>query len=106
MPVSVLRPALIAALLLVAPPATAALSGWYDSAAKIGVILGDGGIADLLHQAPIRAIENTGTTPDGQDEWTVRTQDCDLTVKVIAHPPEDGMVGMTTYTVEPLGSCG
>lgn len=105
MPVPMLRSTLVAASLFIAPPAMAALSGWYDSAAKIGAILGDARIADLLRQAPVRSVENTGTTPDGHDEWTVRTQDCDLKVKVIAHPPEDGMVGMTTYGVEPIGSC-
>lgn len=103
------RPALLlpAFLLAAAPagPAAAALSGFYDSATKIAAILDTEAVADLLRQAPIRSVENTGTTPDGQDEWTIRTQDCDLTVKLTAHPPADGMVGMTTYTAEPLGSC-
>jgi len=98
------RSALILALVLPAP-ALAALSGFYDSAEKIGAIFASGAVADQLRQAPVRSVENTGTTPDGQDEWTIRTQDCDLTVKVTAHPPADGMVGMTTYTAEPLGTC-
>jgi len=98
------RSALILALVLPAP-ALAALSGFYDSAEKIGAIFASSAVADQLRQAPVRSVENTGTTPDGQDEWTIRTQDCDLTVKVTAHPPADGMVGMTTYTAEPLGTC-
>lgn len=99
------RYALSAALALSATPALAALSGYYDSAAKIAAIFANESIGDELRQAPVRSVENTGTTPDGQDEWTIRTQDCDLKVKVTAQPPEDGMVGMTTYSAEPLGSC-
>ena len=34
-----------------------------------------------------------------------RTQDCDLMVRVIAEPPPEGMVGMTTYRAEPLAAC-
>lgn len=98
------RIALILALALPAP-ALAALSGFYDSAEKIAAIFASDAVADALRQAPVRSVENTGTTPDGQDEWTIRTQDCDLTVKVTALLPAEGMVGMTTYTAEPLGTC-
>ena len=98
------RFALLLSLLLPAP-ALAALSGFYDSAQKIAAIFASGAVADELRQAPVRAVENTGTFSDGQDEWTIRTQECDLTVKLTAQPTEDGMVGMTTYTAEPVGTC-
>ena len=86
-------------------PALAALSGFHDSAARVAAIFASDAVADLLRQVPVRSVENTGTTPDGQDEWTIRTQDCDLRVKLLAKPPADGMTGMTTYSAEPLGSC-
>lgn len=97
--------ALILSLSMPAAPAAAALSGYYDSAEKIAAIFASDAVADALRQAPVRSVENTGTTPDGHDEWTIRTQDCDLMVRVIAEPPPEGMVGMTTYRAEPLGGC-
>jgi hypothetical protein len=96
--------AVLACLAALAPlPASAALSPYYDSAEKIGTILGSGEVADALHQAPLRSIENTGTRTDGADEWTVRTQECDLVVYLIAVPP-DGP-GMTTYTIDLPKGC-
>ncbi|NBO20996.1 MAG: hypothetical protein EBU97_03435 [Rhodobacteraceae bacterium] len=100
-----MRRAVIIAALLVAPPAQAALSGFYDSATKIEAILADGAVADALHQAPVGQISNTGTTKDGNDLWVVRTQECDLGVAVIADLPKDGMVGMTTYSVKIVTPC-
>lgn len=97
--------ALILTLSLPAAPAAAAVSGFHDSAGKIAAIFASDAVADVLRQAPVRSVENTGTTPDGHDEWTIRTQDCDLKVGVIAEPPPEGMVGMTTYRAEPLGGC-
>jgi len=82
----------------------AALSGYYDSAEKIGRILGDARIADLLRQQPIGAISNTGTRADGAGEWTIRSQDCDLKVYLIPILP-DGP-GKTTYDLDvPVGQC-
>ena len=101
---SVFRAALILGCAL-PMPALAALSGFNDSAVKIAAIFASDAVADLLRQSPVRSVENTGTTPDGQDEWTIRTQDCDLRVKLVAQQPEDGMTGMTSYSAEPLGSC-
>lgn len=88
---------------LAATPASAMLSGYYDSAEKITAILQSAAVADALRQAPIGSIANTGTAPDGADEWTVRVQDCDLVVRVIGHPPTG--VGKTTYTVELTAPC-
>ena len=81
----------------------AMLSGYYDSAEKIAAILQSPDVADAVRQAPIGGISNTGTAPDGADEWTVRVQDCDLVVRVIGHDPEG--VGKTTYTVELTTPC-
>ncbi len=88
-----------------ASPALAALSGFYDSAEKIGTILSDGAVADALRQAPIGAILNSGTAADGGDEWTIRTQECDLVVVLTAQVPKDGMVGKTTYDLRIVTPC-
>lgn len=93
----------LAALLLAATPAHAALSPFYDSAERIATILQSPEVADALRQAPLRAIENTGTRADGASEWTLRTQQCDLTVYLIAIPP-DGP-GMTTYRLDLPKGC-
>lgn len=90
-------------LLALATPAHAALSPFYDSGEKIDTIISSPELADALRQAPIRSIENTGTRADGADEWLVRTQDCDLTVYLVAIPP-DGP-GMTTYRLELPNAC-
>jgi hypothetical protein len=91
------------ALAMAPTSAQAALSGFYDSAEKIAAILGSGAVANALHQAPIWLIENTGTRHDGAHEWTVRVQECDLKVYLIAQPPAGA--GKTTYTVEAPGAC-
>jgi hypothetical protein len=90
-------------VLLAASPAAAMLSPYYDSAEKISAILASAEVADALRQAPIGAISNTGTTPEGHDIWTLRVQDCDLQVHLIALPPEG--VGKVTYKVELAGLC-
>jgi len=56
-----------------------------------------------MHQAPLRGIENTGTRADGASEWTVRTQECDLVVYLIAVPPVGP--GKTTYTLDLPKTC-
>lgn len=88
---------------LLATPAAAALSGYYDSAERIGTILGSGAVADAVHQAPIGAISNTGTRKDGASEWQVRTQECDLLVYLIPILPEGP--GKTTYKLDIPGKC-
>ena len=88
---------------LLASPAMAMLSGYYDSAEKITAILQSEAVADAVRQAPIGSISNTGTAKDGADEWTVRVQECDLVVQVIGHAPEG--VGKITYTVEVTTPC-
>lgn len=91
--------------MLAASPAAAALSGFYDSAEKIGTILASDAVADALRQAPIGAISNTGTAKDGGDAWTVRTQDCDLVVVLTAQPLPEGMVGKATYDLRIVTPC-
>jgi hypothetical protein len=88
---------------LSASPALAMLSPFYDSAEKITAILQDAAVADALRQAPIGAISNTGSFPDGADEWTVRTQECDLVLKLIAKPA--GMPGKATYSIAIATPC-
>ncbi|PYB77560.1 MULTISPECIES: hypothetical protein [Rhizobium] len=90
----------------VAPVASAqaAVSGYYDSLERIGTILADGRLADILHQQPIGAISNTGTRKDGAAEWTIRTQDCDLKVYLVPTLPNGP--GKTTYAIDvPAGQC-
>lgn len=98
-----IRTAATLAFALAATPAFAALSGFYDSAERIQTILADEGVANALRQQPIGAISNTGTRKDGASEWTVRTQDCDLVVYLIAVPP--GGPGKTTYKVDLPKGC-
>lgn len=88
---------------LAALPAQAALSGFYDSAEQIGVILSSAAVANALHQAPVGAISNTGTRKDGAREWTVRVQACDLKVYLVPVMPNG--VGKTTYTIEIPAAC-
>lgn len=84
-------------------PASAALSGFYDSGEQISAILGSEAVGNALRQAPIGAISNTGTRDDGANEWELRTQECDLKVYLVPHAPAG--VGKTTYTVEVPKSC-
>lgn len=93
----------LAFLCLSVLPAKAALSGYYDSAEQIGMILGSEVVADAVRQAPIGAISNTGTRKDGAHEWTVRVQECDL--KVYLKPILPNGPGKTTYEIDIPGAC-
>lgn len=88
---------------LSASPAAAALSGWYDSAEKMAVILADAAIADQHRQMPLRGIENIGTNKDGADLWQVESQECRMQVALRAVPPK--AVGKTTYEVAGRSAC-
>ncbi|GHH00965.1 hypothetical protein [Pseudodonghicola xiamenensis] len=88
---------------LLASPALATLSPFYDSAEQIDTILGDRRIAEAAHQTPIGAISNTGTRADGAIEWTIRLQSCDLKAYLLPVPPEG--LGKTTYKVDAVTSC-
>lgn len=79
-------------------------SGFHDSAAQIETILQDGGVAGALSQAPVQAMEHTGTRKkDGALRWTVRTNRCNLFV-FLAIKPAQG-VGRTIYEVREIGGC-
>lgn len=95
--------ALAAVLALTPTPTFAALSGFYDSAEQISTIFGSTEVADALRQAPIGQISNTGTRKDGAREWTIRVQECDLTVYLIPVPPNG--VGKTTYRLDMPKPC-
>jgi hypothetical protein len=93
-----------AALLALTPTsAFAALSGYYDSGKQISTILDSAEVADALRQAPIGQISNTGTRKDGAHEWTIQTQECDLTVYLTPVPPIG--VGKTTYSLDVPAAC-
>jgi len=94
---------LAAVLLLTPTSAFAALSGYYDSAEQISVILGSGEVADALRQAPIGQLTNAGTRADGAAEWVIQTQNCDLTVYLVTEPPAG--VGKTSYRLELPTAC-
>lgn len=95
---------ILAALLVLTPTsAFAALSGYYDSAEQIAMILGSSDVADAVRQAPIGQITNSGTRADGAAEWMIRTQECDLTVYLVPEPPAG--VGKTSYRLELPTAC-
>lgn len=105
-----MKPILAAALLaLAAAPATAALSGFYDSAEQIGTILGSSEVADALRQAPVDKLEYEGSTADGLLEWEIESRDCELSVYLRAAEAAsaDGtpMPGKTGYGIARIGPC-
>ena len=100
-----MRGAVLVAALFAASPAFGMVSGYYDSLNRNGAILSLKGLPDALRQQPIGSISEEGKTKDDKAIWMVRTQDCDVIVHVTAHPPENGMVGMTTYTAEIAKGC-
>lgn len=91
------------AIAVLSLPASAAVSGFYDSAEQINTIFESPDIANQLKQAPIGHLANTGTRDDGAIEWEVRTQECDLKVYLTAVPPKGP--GKTTYTIADIGTC-
>jgi biotin synthase-related radical SAM superfamily protein len=91
------------ALTLMASPSQAALSGFYDSAEQINLILTSSEVADALRQAPIGLISNSGTRDDGANEWTITVQECDLVVYLKPVAPQEP--GKTTYQLEVPKAC-
>ncbi|MFE3835549.1 hypothetical protein [Pseudogemmobacter sonorensis] len=99
-----LRSGALAAALALAPlPGLAALSGFYDSAAQIQVILDSAELADALSQLPIDEIEFDEIRRDGLIEWNVGSQRCDVDVFLRAIPPEGP--GATRYEIERISRC-
>lgn len=95
--------ATVAALALLSSPASAALSGFQDSAEQISTILQSVEIADALRQAPIESIEFEGTRADGAFKWEIETKGCDLDIYLLPVQPEG--VGKTTYQVDLKDNC-
>ncbi len=89
--------------LTLAAPAQAALSGFYDSGAQIGVILQSGLVADALHQAPVEQITRGQSWPNGRQDWRLRTQRCALTVQL--EPRKRSTIGPVSWVVRSVGAC-
>ena len=70
--------ALVAAavLAIAATPASAALSGYWDSSKVIHAILGDDTVADALRQQPIESIART------ENGYQISSRDCSVEVRV------------------------
>ena len=83
--------------------AQAALSGFYDSAAKIEAILAAAEVGDALRQAPVRSIEEEGMAEGGLSMWVVHSQECDLQVGLRGVPPAGP--GRVQWVVETVGTC-
>lgn len=103
-------PLAAAAFALLAHPAVAALSGYYDSIEQIQAILADDAVAKALPPYPLSALEFLGTTAEGQPEWRITGDGCRLQVTLQPVPPgtsADGMpvLGKTTYQVAKIGGC-
>lgn len=90
-------------LVLASAPASAALSGFYDSAEQITAIISSSDVADAARQQPIDAITRTATRDDGVQEWTVKTHRCELKVHLKPVPPSG--LGKTTYLLDVPGKC-
>lgn len=90
-------------MIVLAQPALAMVSGFYDSAEKIATILASDLVADAVRQAPIGSISEIGKTEAGNAFWQVRVQECDLGVELKAIPPEG--VGKMTYEVVSVTAC-
>lgn len=74
---------LIIASALIAPalPASAAVSGYWDSSKILHAVLGDNRLADSLKQQPIERIEKTA------EGYEVSSRDCTVQVKVASRVP-------------------
>lgn len=59
-----LAPLALIATASLASPATAAVSGFYDSATQIEVIMQNGQVADAVKQLPLRSIARAGSRKD------------------------------------------
>ncbi len=90
-------------ILLASAPASAALSGFYDSAEQITAIISSSDVADAARQLPIEAVTRTATRDDGVQEWTVKTHGCALKVYLKPVPPSGP--GKTTYRLDVPGKC-
>jgi len=94
-----LRHALTALLIVVAGPASAALSPYYQSIAEVQRILDDPRLSDALPGQ--QAIVSIATT--GNDVYEVKTARCVVTVTIVNIPPKEGkemMVGPRQFDLQ------
>lgn len=89
--------------LLAAAPANAAVSGFYDSAEQISVILGSNQVADKVRQLPIKDLSFEGQRQNGTLKWEVETEHCEVDVFLRAIPP--AALGKTTYEIAEVRDC-
>lgn len=68
--------------LVVATPAFAAVSGYWDSSKVIHAILGNDRVADALRQQPIESITST------ENGYQIASQDCRVDVQVNRFAPD------------------
>lgn len=84
-------------------PGFAALSGFYDSAAQIQLLLESPALADAVRQLPIEDIEFEGLDASGRHIWKIDTSACDVTAWLVAVPPQG--VGATRYELAEIAAC-
>lgn len=68
--------------LVVATPAFAAVSGYWDSSKVIHAILGNDRVADALRQQPIESVTST------ENGYQIASQDCRVDVQVNRIAPD------------------
>lgn len=88
---------------VLASPAAAALSGYYDSVAQITAVLNSKELGDALHQLPVTDIERKHDDNANRPVWEVETQRC--SVKVVLDVIAPAGVGRTDYRVSSISAC-
>ncbi len=102
-----MKPIWIFAAFMAATPATAALSGFYDSAAQITAITSSAPVANALKQLPISGMKAVGKRAGDKIEWRVWTERCSIGVLLapVAKPDAAPAMGRTDYQVSDIGRC-
>ena len=100
---------LMAAACLVATPAMAAVSAFYDTGEQVSVILSSDAVASAVRQQPVTRLDARGPQADGSVLWILDASGCSLPVSLEPVPPtsKNGtpMVGKTTYRLKHVGTC-
>lgn len=91
------------ALLLPAGGASAALSGFHDSAEQINTLFQSQEIDAALHGLPVDKVERKGAREDGTIRWEIESRDCELDVWLKPVPPQGP--GKTTYEIARISAC-
>lgn len=98
-----MKPIALLFVLCAAAPASAAVSGFYDSAEQITTILGSSTVADNVRQMPIKELSFDGRTRDGLIKWEIETRHCDI--DVFLREVQSAGVGKTRYEVARVHAC-